>query len=750
MRLPLLLACILSASPAIRAQPAGLSPRTRIFLHTAGSAERITPQRGYAYTRTPDGTLCLSALIHVAEGFSGEALQPLGIRIGTKAGRVWTALIPLQSLRPLTQTAGIRYIELDEPVYLETTLVMDSARRATRTDSVHAGTGLPAGLSGAGTVVGIIDAGFDYGHPSLYDTTGLSGYRVRRVWEQKTAGTPPAGYTYGRELSTEASLLLAGTDGRGSHGTHVAGIAGGSGWGGSTDGRQYRGGAYSADLVLVGIQPPPSDWTSTGMSSIVDGMKYVYDYAASVGKPAVANLSWGCTVGPHDGASLFSQAVDALTGPGKIFCLSAGNNGTANVHLAKTFTPADTAVHTALSLPLVRGEPRTWVDVWGDTAQTFSARIRLFAGSAASDSTALIPLDGMVYTFSLLSSTGDTCFVTATGEASAFNGKPRLFLDFYNKSASTPILSLTGISGSVDAWMGYVDSTRGYYGAFLAYGSGTGTVTGNTALTVGDMACTERAVTVGAFMSKKNFVNISGTPLSYPGTLGAIASFSSRGPTADDRTKPDITGPGHTVVSAASSYDEEFLSTGANYDLATSQYPHPTTGRTYPYAALSGTSMSSPAVSGIVALMLGVAPALSPERVRGILRETAIEDARTGDVPTGGSNTWGWGKVNASAAVQGALQAAGIETMQGAAGVDVLLFPNPGSGRYTLAYTSATTGEATLHLRDAAGRAVYSHRWTSVAGANEQRFDWEAFPSGTYLLQILVGGAETVIKVQKK
>src|SRR5690606_10063117 len=123
---------------------------------------------------------------------------------------------------------------------------------ATRVDSVHAGLGaLPSQFHGKDVVVGIIDAGYDYRHPALFDTTGAA-YRVKRIWEQVVTGTPPTGFTYGNEIADSLSMWIAGSDMPISHGAHVSGIAAGSGYG-SVGNNQYRGIADAADIVLVGI-----------------------------------------------------------------------------------------------------------------------------------------------------------------------------------------------------------------------------------------------------------------------------------------------------------------------------------------------------------------------------------------------------------------------------------------------------------------------------------------------------------------
>ena len=78
-------------------------------------------------------------------------------------------------------------------------------------------------------------------------------------------------------------------------------------------------------------------------------------------------------------------------------------------------------------------------------------------------------------------------------------------------------------------------------------------------------------------------------------------------------------------------------------------------GTTYDFGKLSGTSMSSPATAGVVALMLEANPTLSAEDVKTILEWTAREDNDTGSLPAEGDLVWGHGKVTASQAVMSAL-----------------------------------------------------------------------------------------------
>lgn len=723
------------------AQATKLSPFTRQYLK---AAETATAHPALVLKKTGDQVL-VGAIIKVTDAAKAEyGITALGGFIGTKAGNIWTVKMPQEQVARFTGLQGIGYIQLDEPVKPDLHIV----RSVTRTDSVHRGLSLPSAYSGKGVVVGVIDFGFDYTHPSFYDTLG-SRYRIKRVWELNSNGTPPAGYSYGNEITDTVAIKAKGTDNADQvHGACVAGVAAGSGYG-SFGNNRYRGIAYDADLVFVGVRRDSIEkqWMQGGFSDFLDGINYIFQYASSVNKPAVVNISWGSQSGPHDGTTLFNEACDNLANMGRIIVMSAGNDGQEKIHLSKSFSAQDTLLHTFLDFTPATYK-RTWIDIWGDSAKSFCANVSLFSGGMETKSTGFFCVDGQIHNTVLTNDVSqDTCTVQFITSLAEYNGRPRLTINLFNKTLDSVLVTVKAQDGKLHLWNEYYyyGYTNSYLCDFESYGYPWAQA-GNTETTVSDMGSSRSVLLVGAYVSKIGWRDVNNNNWSYSSeTAGKIASFSSRGPLTNGTVKPDITAPGLTMGTATNSFDTKYTPTGARSSYLVGAYTEPVTNKKYYYSEFTGTSASAPVTSGIVALMLQANPTMSPAQVKRILQQTAIKDTHTGALPTQGDNTWGPGKINAYAAIKLATQETGLYSFSGVK-LDCALFPNPNDGHFTLDYTAAQREELLIEVYDLKGMLVYSTNWKVENGNNAKELALSSAEKGLYLVKVSSGEGTVVMR----
>lgn len=110
-----------------------------------------------------------------------------------------------------------------------------------------------------------------------------------------------------------------------------------------------------------------------------------------------------------------------------------------------------------------------------------------------------------------------------------------------------------------------------------------------------------------------------------------LAPWSSRGPTANNLIKPDVAAPGVRIMSAKASYPN-------------------TIGYHGGYWEMSGTSMATPFVAGVAALMLDANYALTPLQVKNMIKATAEDYGVTGwDVDYGAGRIRAWKAVGYAA-----------------------------------------------------------------------------------------------------
>lgn len=439
-----------------------------------------------------------------------------------------------------------------------------------------------------GLVVGVVDLGFDYTHPAFRDSDGT--LLISRVWEQGTEGTHPAGYDYGYEMTTAEDILVACADDQSqSHGSHVAARA-----------LQFAGKEQETEMVLVSKGNGRLD-----ENRLRDAIEYIFNYAESVNKPCVINMSLGSHRGPHDGSSAFDAFINGIVGPGRIICGSVGNSGISTGHL-------ETSGETLNTFVIYRSQDNTTgtVDIWGTAGMQY--RVQLSAmqyenGNISSQSEVVVAGKEQRSDYIWAPTTGRLkgTFKFHT-EIDERNGKTHTELTIDQTSAAMKYelaLTITPLTeGTIHAWsdeitLSFHDHER------------EGFVKGDNRYSITELGGTaDRIISVGAIYAD-----------------GRVADFSSRGPRVDGAVKPNVFAYGDSIESALNSYDQ--------YQ---SLYPYTQTieqdGRLYHMGKMSGTSMASPMVTGIVGSWLRKNPQMTPEQAMLLMNPNECINAEAGFV----------------------------------------------------------------------------------------------------------------------
>jgi len=659
-------------------------------------------------------------LAKVRSDFSTAQL-PEGVVQGSRSGNIISLYIRKDLLNSNIEIPGIEYAEWARPVVP----MLDKAVRDSRVDSVHMGYNLPQPFTGKDVLIGITDWGFDYTNPNFYDTT-LQHTRIAAAWDQwKTSGPAPSGFLYGTEFEGESEILAAQCDtsnvyGYAYHGSHVAGIAGGSG-----AGTIYRGVAFEANYLFTTFL--------VDAAAVLDAYNWMYQYSLTSGKRLVINQSWGLYyMGNLDGTSLISQAIDSLSALGVVFVSSAGNNGDADFHLLYDASVSDT-LKTQVQFDNYSYYPQMFgqcLTLWGTPGDSFEARLQVLnsVGTLLSETPFYLTDTLSAYIDDTLFAGADTVlFNVLADSANAMNQRPFMQIRVASRNTTNKvILQIHAGSGVVHAW-NLIELTNGVgnWGSdFLAPYAGY--TAGDPNYGIGEPACAHSAIAVAAHVSEYKH------PTTGQILGGNMAYFSSYGPIMDGTIKPEICAPGSGVCSSVSSF------TTATFSSVVATVPFG--GRSYKFVRLSGTSMSSPLVTGVVALMLEADPTLTAAEIKSILQETAREDSITGDLSETGDVRWGWGKVNALHAIYKVLGVEGLNEMNAAE--QVLIYPNPASDEVCiLAVEGIVQREISVLTMD--GRLVKTAKLS-----DNNMFSVAGLPAGLYFIRFVKDGKPLMMQVE--
>ena len=203
---------------------------------------------------------------------------------------------------------------------------------------------------------------------------------------------------------------------------------------------------------------------------------------------------------------------------------------------------------------------------------------------------------------------------------------------------------------------------------------------GSSENSMGDWCTSGEAVVIGAYTTdlryfKKEYTNPVFLDKNPNEVIGRYASFSSYGHDFSEarRAYPDVSAPGVCIYGADNSFDSGAKLVTSEY---TNQFKDQTEPRQYPYATHSGTSMSTPAAAGIIALWMQAAKdkgkRLTNKDIKEIIAATSDTDDFTKEAPL----RYGAGKINA---YKGLLYVLGLST-----GIDNLSQHQPAGVRFRL------------------------------------------------------------------
>jgi subtilisin family serine protease len=671
----------------------------------------------------------VGALVKLADGQDAGILSKHGCAVIDRVGNIYIAIVPVASIAALSREAGVLRMEANKASHS----LLDSTAVAVRALPAYGGLGLPQAYTGKGVVVGVADVGFDFTHPMFTDAGGQ--LRIKQVWDIYTGGTD--GYKHiGTTYDTPEKLRAAkGTcDSTQYHGTHVMGIAAG----GMAGTGRYRGIAYESDIVaslayLNGRTEEQSDALVRAINTSLQqgigdtifnyvladklflhnvmeilAIKHIMDYAEEHGQPCVVNCSFGAQMELEANYDLQEELMNNLTGPGRIIVCSAGNSGDGIIYKRK---PANETFDGRLwfrsSLT-----PGITLRSASDFVLKFCVDMKNGMDTLRIPSTAVVA-DADYCDTVVSANLADTLICVAQAfPSNSGTVSYRIMLQLPTNTANyvSPSASLVVESDGEVEIMGQNDIAT--FNRLNKAGYAV-----NAPYTVCVPGIFDRMIQVGLMSFKDSLTNISGDRVNFyfnANPMGQIVSWSGAGPTLAGKMKPDIAAPGHNVVSALSSHVP--LNEGIGKMLVEEIAEG---GKTYYLKAESGTSMSAPVVTGIIALWLQADPTLTPEAIKTLFAKTAIHPEPDAGYP---NHRYGYGLIDA---YKGLLEICGIS------GIEHISAHQPAKASFVL------SGK-TLHVEGAGWAMV------SIYGVDGRLVMKQQLVNGTVDLSQLAGGIYAV------
>lgn len=667
---------------------------------TLGSASRFQRESAFVTLDSPADT---------------AGLRALGAEVRRMAGNIAIVSASRETFDSIAGLGNVRRISLSSPLHLTNNL----SRRDIHADEVTEAPGID-GLTytGRGVIAGLFDTGFDFGHPSVR-RDGRS--RVKAMWHY------PSNDGSCIEYAPEDLDRMVTEDAEETHGCHVLGTMAGY-----IEGNPYNGVARDAELIVGAGE--------LYNVNIADGVSRMAAYARSQGKPCVINLSISDYVGPRDGTDEFCRALEAATAAtgDAILVVSAGNENDSGNSLSRVLKADDPSIRTMLI-------PEMWcrtgsgvLSIWSGDKRPMRVRLVIYDRSTKE----------YLSSYTVEPETGPF-LITDDLNREEYEGFAidKVFSRAYDNSALAAYYDNETPSGRANCMIAYnltlshtenehayinlgvivegeagqrIDVTLDGTTTQLHDGWTPGWTAGANELSISSMACAGGVISVGASTVRNVWDNLYGEHFDYCKAMpmGEIAPWSSRGTLVDGRRLPHVAAPGAVIISVNSTPYVE-----SHPDFKDPVVKETGECRNNYWGTGWGTSMSSPAVAGGIALWLEADPSLTADDVYDIIAKTSYRDDSMDPL------AWGAGRFDVAAGLREVL-----ERRTALAGPSAVrpcgMAVNVGAGSLSVEIPGADIFNATLY--DLTGRPVASAE--ALGGIAE--FDTSAL-RGVYVLSAL-------------
>lgn len=656
-------------------------------------------------------------------------------------GDIHICHVPLSELAALSEDYRVVRIAARQS---NATAHLEHSASIVNVEDAWQGTLLPQAFLGKGTLVGVLDVGIEYLHPTFRSTED-GRLRIVRAWDMIDI---PKGqsvnfmshliskFPIGTFMNNEESIVKKG----GSidcdilfHGTHTTSTAAGSGYD-----TPYRGMAPEADIYSVCIslsnnnEKVPMEYRKY-YTDAMEMLAYqnIFDYADSIGKPCVISCSFGGAQDITDDDKSKNEYFERMTGPGHIIVASAGNDGSQAGYMPKGSTTSSIGgrisctresftvnVSTPGKLKMhvtdyAKGiETRHTYDLDflpGNTQKTSTSGLlwyEHFCDTIINDKDTLVT---KIYS-------GNNEFdPTHVGYDIFFYCKDKKF----NDHKYVVEFEGEGVAAEIFCQGGSLLPATSYSPTLTGAQPNSGNI--------GSPGALPSTICVGSITHSNSWMDYKG--VNHPwsgGSIGKVAYYSSRGPAQHCFIKPEVMAPGNLITAGMTrEILEKDPAENESHVVAFSEYG----GKKYPWAVDSGTSMATPVVAGIIALWLEADPTLTKDKIMEVIANTSRQPDATLSYP---NTTYGYGEIDAYKGLLYILNPTGITGLSPTLAKDICAAPSADGTAIVFRLKQPSAAALPLHFYAVSGMPLLTSE----------------IPAGTTEWSVPASGMHGIVAVQ--